>query len=47
MSKEREEGLQNPLIHEGVPPEGDRDTNEKADDRVEVVEPDGSESPRS
>ncbi len=43
---EREEGRQNVLMHEGV--ENDRrDSNESADEKVEIVEPDGSPSPRA
>ncbi|HWL65719.1 MAG TPA: hypothetical protein VNP73_07075 [Actinomycetota bacterium] len=47
MSKERKEGLQNPVIHEGAPSQPEHDTNEKADDRIEIVEPDGTDSPRA
>jgi hypothetical protein len=41
---EREEGRQNVLEHEGAPADPNYDTNEKADDRAEVVQPD-SETP--
>ncbi len=37
--------LQRPIVHEGAP-SGHHDGNEVADDRVEVVEPDGSITPR-
>ena len=37
--------LQSPLIHEGARAE-QYDGNEAADDKVEVVEPDGRPSPR-
>jgi hypothetical protein len=37
--------LQNPITHEGAPAER-HDGNEAADDRVEVVEPDGDITPR-
>jgi hypothetical protein len=37
--------LQRPLEHEGAPSE-QYDGNEDADDRVEVLNPDGSEAPR-
>ncbi len=44
----REEGRQNVLEHEGKPVDPNYDTNEKADDRVEIVEPDGeTPSPRA
>jgi hypothetical protein len=43
----RIEGLQNPLTHEGAPPDPGYDSNERADDRAEIVEPDGSPSPRA
>lgn len=38
--------LQNPLTHEGAEPD-DRDSNENADDKVEILQPDGSEAPRA
>jgi hypothetical protein len=37
--------LQRPLEHEGAPSE-QHDGNEDADDRVEVVNPDGTTAPR-
>ena len=45
MDKRGDE-LQNPLTHEGAAAD-DRDTNENADDKVEVLQPDGSEAPRA
>jgi hypothetical protein len=44
-SSEEREDLQTPLVHEGAPSE-QYDGNEDADDRVEVVEPDGHTTPR-
>ena len=44
---ERKEGAQNALIHEGAPSEGSSDTNERADDAVEIQQPDGSPAPRA
>ena len=41
-----EEGKQHPLIHEGTEPDP-VDTNEEADDKIEVLEPDGEESPHA
>lgn len=38
--------LQSPLTHEGAEPD-DRDSNENADDKVEILQPDGSETPRA
>ncbi|MDQ3661142.1 MAG: hypothetical protein M3454_08825 [Actinomycetota bacterium] len=46
-AEERSEDQQNPLVH--VAPHADdrdRETDERADERVEVIEPDGSISPR-
>jgi hypothetical protein len=41
------EDAQNPLVHIAPhPDERDAETDERADERVEVVEPDGSETPR-
>ena len=37
----RSEGKQNALIHEGVPADGDDDTNERADEAADVRQPDG------
>ena len=45
MDKERDD-LQSPLIHEGAHPD-DRDSNESADDKVDILQPDGSEAPRA
>lgn len=45
--EERSEDSQNSLVH--VAPHADdrdRETDERADERVEVIEPDGSRSPR-
>lgn len=44
---DRVEGRQNPLIHEGAAADPASDTNEGADDKVRIVEPDGSPSPRA
>jgi hypothetical protein len=46
-SRQSEEGRQNVIVHEGAPADPNYDTNEGADDKAEIVEPDGSESPRS
>jgi hypothetical protein len=43
----RNEGLQNPLTHEGAAPDPAYDSNERADDRVDIIEPDGTPSPRA
>jgi hypothetical protein len=43
----REEGKQNPLTNVGAPPDPNGDSNERADDRARIVEPDGSPSPRA
>ncbi len=43
---EREEGRQNVLEHESGEKDR-RDSNETADEKVEIVEPDGSPSPRA
>jgi hypothetical protein len=45
MDKERDD-LQSPLTHEGAEPDHP-DTNENADDKVEILQPDGSEAPRA
>lgn len=42
----REEGKQNPVIHEGADPDPQYDGNERADERVEVVNPEGDPAPR-
>jgi hypothetical protein len=49
MLMEKEPGdLQNPLTHEGAEPDPDQhDGNENADDRVDILQPDGSEAPRA
>ena len=46
MSK-REEGRQNSIIHEGAPADPKDDTNEHADEKVEIQQPDGSAAPRA
>jgi hypothetical protein len=46
-SSEREEGRQNVVVHEGAPADPNYDTNEDADEKAEIVEPDGSPTPRS
>ena len=38
--------LQSPLTHEGAEPD-DIDSNENADDKVDILQPDGSEAPRA
>ena len=44
---EKEPGdMQSPLTHEGADPDR-HDSNEDADDRVEILQPDGSEAPRA
>ena len=43
-SEERDD-LQSPLVHDGAPPQR-HDGNEDADDRVEVLDPDGKPAPR-
>ena len=46
-AEERSEDRQNSLVHVAPhPDERDRETDERADERVEVIEPDGSTSPR-
>ena len=45
--RERDEGRQNVRVHEGASADPGYDTNEEADDKVEIVEPDGSPTPRS
>ena len=42
----RHEDLQNPLTHEGADPD-DHDSNENADEKVDILQPDGSEAPRA
>ena len=41
----RREGFQNSLTHEGVPADED-DSNQRADDKVTVLQPDGEPVPR-
>ncbi len=41
--EEREEGRQNPLIHEGADPDPEQVKGAPADDRVRVESPDGEE----
>ena len=43
---ERIEGRQNAIVHEGAS-SSEEDTNERADDAVEIQQPDGSEAPRA
>jgi hypothetical protein len=43
----RAEGRQNPLVHEGAAPDGAPDTNESADAKAHIVEPDGTPSPEA
>jgi hypothetical protein len=46
-SEERLEDAQNPLVHIAPhPDERDAETDERADERAEVIEPDGSATPR-
>ena len=46
-AEERSEDRQNSLVHVAPHPDDrDRETDERADERVEVIEPDGSTSPR-
>ncbi|HZJ52337.1 MAG TPA: hypothetical protein VFF07_16190 [Actinomycetota bacterium] len=46
-AEERSEDKQNPLVHVGPHPDvQESETDERADERVEVIEPDGSSSPR-
>ena len=46
VEQQRTEGNQNPVIHEGAPPD-DLDTNERADEAVTVVGPSGEPAPRA
>ena len=43
---DRVEGRQNAVIHEGAPSD-EQDTNERADQAVEIQQPDGSPAPRA
>ena len=43
---DREEGRQNAIVHEGAPSDRE-DTNEHADDAVDIQQPDGSPAPRA
>lgn len=45
--RKRTEGRQNVLVNEGAAPDPSYDGNERADDRVEIVEPDAAPSPRA
>jgi hypothetical protein len=46
-AEERSEDRQNSLVRVAPHPDDrDRETDERADERVEVIEPDGSTSPR-
>ncbi len=42
--EEREEGRQNPLIHEGAPPDAEHVKGAPADERVRVESPQGKEA---
>lgn len=44
---EREEGKQNALVHEGAQADPRPDTNERADDRVRIEQPDGTIVPHA
>ncbi len=44
---ERAEGGQHAIIHEGAAADRAYDTNEGADEKVQIVEPDGTPSPRA
>jgi hypothetical protein len=44
---ERKEGGQDPPTHSGLPPDPRPDSNEAADDKAAIVEPDGSPSPET
>jgi hypothetical protein len=44
MKETRREGQQNPLVHEGDSPDP-LDSNEKADEKVEVRQPSGDDAP--
>jgi hypothetical protein len=41
----RKDGFQNPLIHVGAAPNRE-DSNERADDKVRILQPDGQPVPR-
>jgi hypothetical protein len=41
----RKDGFQNPLTHEGAAPDAP-DSNERADDKVRILQPDGQPVPR-
>ena len=43
---ERQEGHQNPMVHTGAEPDA-ADTDADADDKVEILDPDGTEAPRA
>lgn len=45
-AEERSEQKQNSLVHVAPHPDERRETDERADERVDVIEPDGSRSPR-
>jgi hypothetical protein len=46
-AEERSDDKQNPLVHLGPHPDvRERETDERADERAEVIEPDGTPSPR-
>ena len=41
----RADGMQNVLVHDGAPADDRPDTNERADSRVEIQQPDGHVAP--
>lgn len=43
---DRKDGFQNPLTHEGAAPDADVSNEERADDRVRILQPDGQPAPR-
>jgi hypothetical protein len=43
----RKEGLQNPLTDTGGAPDREGDANARADEKVDVVQPDGRPAPRA
>lgn len=42
-----DDGLQHPLVHEGGGAAPTDDTNEKADDKVDIVQPSGDPAPHA
>jgi hypothetical protein len=45
--RERREGRQNALVHEGASPDRGHDDNAGADEKVEILGPDGAHPPRA